>query len=332
MPDWGDILKEINEERARSGNLTYDRIRRKYLVLLSQNTGRTTVLYASKWTQSNPNIPPELISVTIEDVQGFMEVMHGIDSQKLDLLIHSPGGSLEAAEAIVTYLRSKFTHIRAIIPHAAMSAATIIACAADEIIMGKHSFLGPIDPQIILHTPLGPRAVPAQAILDQFERAKHECSDPQKLAAWVPMLNQYGPDLLVNCKNALDLSEELVRKWLTNYMFANESDRVQKADRLAKWLSNHSNFKTHGRFLDRGKLRAEGLNPKNLEEDQDLQDLVLSVFHATTQTFDGTGALKIIENNLGKCFVKLLQVQGVPFGSIPILQPMAPPATPSPDR
>jgi len=56
--------------------------------------------------------------------------------------LHSPGGSIEAAEAIVTYLRSKFAHIRAIVPHSAMSAATMIAMACDEIVMGKHSFLG----------------------------------------------------------------------------------------------------------------------------------------------------------------------------------------------
>jgi len=70
------------------------------------------------------------------------------------------------------YLRSKFTHIRIIIPYGAMSAATMLACGADELVMGKHSFLGPIDPQVIVHTRLGLQVIPAQAILEQFERAK----------------------------------------------------------------------------------------------------------------------------------------------------------------
>jgi ClpP class serine protease len=41
-----------------------------------------------------------------------------------------------------------------------MSAATMVACAANQIVMGKHSFLGPIDPQLILQTALGNRLVP----------------------------------------------------------------------------------------------------------------------------------------------------------------------------
>ena len=95
----------------------------------------------------------------------------------------------------------------------------MIACAADVIVLGKHSFLGPIDPQVTVSTKLGQRMIPAQAILDQFELAKRECQDPRKLGAWLPMLDQYGPDLLVQCDNASKLSEQLVRGWLEHYMF-----------------------------------------------------------------------------------------------------------------
>ena len=72
----------------------------------------------------------------------------------------------------------------------AMSAATMVACTADEIVLGKHSFLGHTDPQILLQMSLGMRAVPTQAVLDQFDRAQRECADPAKLSAWLPMLGQ----------------------------------------------------------------------------------------------------------------------------------------------
>ena len=88
------------------------------------------------------------------------------EGDELDLILHSPGGSPEAAEAVVSYLRSCFSHVRVIVPQLAMSAATMIACSADEVILGKHSFLGPIDPQLVLPTSLGVRMVPAQAVLD----------------------------------------------------------------------------------------------------------------------------------------------------------------------
>ena len=129
------------------------------------------------------------MSINDEDMQAFMEVSYGLESDGLDLILHSPGGSPEAAEAIV-YLRSRFTNIPVIVPQLAMSAATMIACAANEIVLGKHSSLGPTDPQILIPTSLGIRAVPAQAVLDQFDRAQRECADPAKLSAWLPMLSQ----------------------------------------------------------------------------------------------------------------------------------------------
>lgn len=311
MGTWGEIGQEIKDLKADPvvGAAALDHVRRKYLALSHQYTGRATVLYATKWTQpsSGQPISGEFISITNEDVHGFMEALHGLEGDSLDLILHSPGGSAEAAEAVVTYLRSKFDNIRVIVPHMAMSAATMIACAADEIVMGKHSFLGPIDPQLVLNTSLGPRLVPAQAIIEQFEMAKEDCKDPNMVRAWLPMLGQYGPDLLVSCQNASDLGEELVREWLATYMFRDDRKKKSKARAAAKWLSTHSNFKSHGRSISRDSLQDKGLNITALEADPAAQDLFLSVFHATSHTFNLTGAVKIIENHLGKAYLKLLQ-------------------------
>ena len=165
MPTWSGILKELMESCGEGRVPDFDGIRRKYLVLLHKHTGRNVILYASKWTQPDV-IPGPLISIVDEDLQGIMEVIHHLSGPNLDLIMHSPGGSLTAAESLVLYLRSKFKHIRVIVPQLAMSAATMIACAADAIILGKHSFLGPIDPQVTVSTKLGQRMIPAQAILD----------------------------------------------------------------------------------------------------------------------------------------------------------------------
>ena len=233
-----------------------------------------------------------------------MEVTNGLRGSRLDLILHSPGGSSMAAEAIVTYLRSRFDHIRVIVPQLAMSAATMIACAANEILMGKHSFLGPTDPQILLSTPLGMRSVPAQATLDQFRLAQRECTDPAKLSAWLPMLSQYGPDLLVQSESALELSRELVSTWLETYMFKEDTDRKEKGASISGWLANHKHFKSHGRHLSREILMKQGLAIGRLELDPKLQDLSLSVFHATTHTFSNTPVVKIVENHAGRAFIK----------------------------
>jgi len=93
-------------------------------------------------------------------------------------------------------------------------------------------------------------------------------------------------------------------------MFKNDNGE-EIAKKVAETLANHSLFKSHGRHIDREQAREIGLKIKNLEDDNTLQDLVLSVFHATTHTFDGTGAVKIIENHMGKAFIKQLQVHQI---------------------
>jgi Serine dehydrogenase proteinase len=306
MPTWGEIGREIIAARQQSP-APHDFVRRRYLTLANAHTGRATILYATRWTQPRGDLPA-LITITYEDVQGFMEAVHGVDGRAgLDLILHSPGGSPDAAAAVVQYLRTQFQHIRVIVPHMAMSAATMIACAADEIVMGKHSALGPIDPQIVLKTPMGDRAVPAQAIVEQFEQAQQECQDPAKVRAWIPMLGQYGPDLLVTCRHASDLAEELVRQWLARYMFRRGGRGQEKAVKVAKWLGTHSHFKSHGRPIPRDELKKQGLRVVPLEKDQTAQDLFLSIYHATSHAFDQTGAVKIIENHEGRAFMKLVQ-------------------------
>ena len=196
-----------------------------------------------------------------------------------------------------------------------MSAATMITCAANEILMGKHSFLGPIDPQLLVSTPLGMRSVPAQAVIDQFDRAQRECQDPAKLSAWLPMLGQYGPELLVRCGTALELSKELVSRWLDTYMFQGISDpdlRQQHAESVSHWLSDHKRFKSHSRHLSRDLLQSRGLAVTPLEDDELLQDLSLSVFHAVTHTFGPTPVTKIVENHNGRAFIKHFRVPQPP--------------------
>jgi len=306
MPTWGEILKEFQAYLEQEKKPPFDYIRRNYLLALQQHTDRNTILYASCWTQPK-NVPTHFISITDEDVQGFMEVVSGLRSKELDIIIHSPGGSAEATEALVSYLRSKFDNIRVIIPYGAMSAATMLACSANEIIMGAHSFIGPIDPQMIVNTRLGLQAIPAQAIIDQFEKAKQECINPNNLGVWIPILEQYGPALIVQCENAIELSKILVTDWLEKYLFASEENAKSKSEETAKKLADHSLFKTHSRHIGRDHARELGLRIVDLENDQILQDKVLSVFHATTFTFDATAATKIIENHLGKAYIKQSQ-------------------------
>lgn len=300
MPTRNDIFRQIIETKRAA----QDTIRRRYLKSLQKYSDRDTLIYASAFsTKKLPQLPSYLVSITSEDIQGFMSALHGLKRKKLDLILHSPGGSLEAADQIVQYLRAKYDHIRAIIPQNAMSAATMIACACDEIIMGKHSAIGPIDPQITFPTENGHFTAPAQSILDEFERAKAEViADPRSAALWVNKMKNYPPGFLNMCKNTIALSVDKVTEWLSNYMFLGENDAEQKAKIIAEWLGKTNEHKTHGRPINYYTAAQKGLKIVELESDQEFQEKVLSVYHATIATLEISNCMKFIENHNGKGF------------------------------
>jgi hypothetical protein len=137
------------------------------------------------------------------------------------------------------------------------------------------------------------------------------------------MLRQYGPALIVRCQLAKELSEELVFAWLAKYMMPGEQE---KAKGIAAYLADHAKFKSHSRFINRDKARDLGLAIEDLESDQHLQDAVLSIFHAVSHTFNATPTVKIIENHLGKAFIKVQSVQQITMAPAPVFpQPPQPP-------
>ncbi|MGV6819622.1 MAG: SDH family Clp fold serine proteinase [Parvularcula sp.] len=86
------------------------------------------------------------------DVNDSEEVLRAIqltdDSVPLDIVLHTPGGLVLAATQIARAIRSHKGKVTVFVPHHAMSGGTLIALAADEIVMCEHSVLGPIDPHL----------------------------------------------------------------------------------------------------------------------------------------------------------------------------------------
>lgn len=287
MAGISDITKQLGTTPT-----PLDIIRGKYLKDLSRYTGRETIAYYSGWLSKPANVPG--VEIDDGDMAGFMEAVHGLKCDRgLDLVLHTPGGNPTAAESIVKYLRSKFCNdIRIVVPHLAMSAGTMIACSGKEIIMGKHSSLGPIDPQF--------NGIPAYSIKKEFEDAKEELSvNPNSAMYWKLKLEKYPAAFLKIALDSIDLSEILVQEWLGTCMFKNDDDKQKKVAKVVKSLNEHEASKSHGRHLDVDFCENIGLKIVRLESDQKLQDKVLSVHHAFTLTFNNSPAIKIIENNIG---------------------------------
>lgn len=229
---------------------------------------------------------------------GFMATIHKLSRNKgLDLILHTPGGELTATESIVNYLRSMFSmDIRAIIPQIAMSAGTMIACSCSEIIMGKQSNIGPIDPQF--------SGIPAHGVISEWEKALEEIKvDPSKIPLWQTIVSKYHPTFLGECKNAIDLSSDIVSNWLKTNMFESDSDRDRKVKKIIQCLNNHDDTKTHSRHIHYKQAKEIGLKISMMEEDQEFQDLILTVHHTYMHTFAKSHAIKIIENHDGNAII-----------------------------
>lgn len=305
MASWDEILKELGSVDSQ-----IDQVRKKYLTELAEYTGRNTIIYYSgwlKWPQA------QYLDINDQDMGGFMNAIRNLDYSKgLDLILHTPGGVPSATEAIVRYLLDKFNNdIRVIVPQLAQSAGTMMACAAKSIVMGKHSSLGPIDPQY--------QGIPAHNIVKEFEEAKYELAkSPANIHFWNIRLSQYPAAFMKTAIDAIELSEQLVKEWLKENMFFNELEDETtrretdlKIGTIVKALIDREESKDHGRHFGYNYCKDLGLKIESLESDQQFQDKVLSVHHATTITIDNTNTAKIIENHLGKAFISSTGFQGV---------------------
>jgi hypothetical protein len=308
MPNWNELLVEIrNTSTAQSAFPTaHDSVRRRYLSELHKITGRNVILYYSGWLQY-----PELTSQGVPgfgvddlDKNGFMATIHELDRSKgLDLILHTPGGEVAATESLVNYLRSMFgTNIRAIIPQMAMSSGTMVACAAHQIVMGKHSSIGPIDPQV--------GGIAAHGIIEEFRRAQEDVqANPILINVWQPILSKYYPTMIGDCQKAIEWAKEMVRTWLATGMFANMPDASTRAERIVSELADHEMTRSHSRQLPISKAQEMGLTVVALEDDQRLQDAVLSLHHASMQTLADFPIFKLIENQNGVAVVRTFEIR-----------------------
>lgn len=259
-------------------------------------------MYYSGWQQiPDPAVHVRYCGINDADKGGFMATIHEMKRNKgLDLVLHTPGGEIAAVESLVEYLRSMFgTNIRVIIPHLAMSGGTMIALASKQVLMGKHSRLGPIDPQI------GPYA--AHAVLEEFDRAFKEIKkDPLKTAVWQPIIAKYDPTLIGECQNAIEWSREIVKRWLMTGMFRGQARRKKMAESIVTNLGDHRTTKNHARHITMAQAKRMGINVRAIEDDDALQDAVLSVHHACIQSISESSVLKLIENHMGVTQVSTL--------------------------
>ena len=192
----------------------------------------------------------------------------GIDSQKLVIVLTTPGGIVETVEKMVEITRHHYHDVAFVVPEMAMSAGTVWCMSGDRIWMDYASSLGPIDPQVQSQSASG-GFVPALGYLDKVNEFIAKANANTLSAAEVIMLKSLDLAELRRFEQAKDLSISLLKQWLVSCKFKNwthhrttnpgspvtADERLARAEQIAVELMNNSRWNSHGRMIGMSTLR-----------------------------------------------------------------------------
>ncbi len=189
--------------------------------------------------------------IDIEDSEAVLRAIRMTPADMpLDIVLHTPGGLVLASEQIACALKRHKGKVTVFIPHYAMSGGTLIAMAADEIVMDPNAVLGPVDPQ------LGGQQgyYPAVSILKALEQ---------------PNPNRDDQTLILG-----DVARKAIAQvYQTVYSLLLKHNTPEKADEIAKMLSEGR--WTHDYPIDFEQAKEMGLpvNEQMLKEVYELMEL-----------------------------------------------------------
>lgn len=201
--------------------------------------------------------------------------------ERLVIVLTTPGGIAETVERMVEVTRHHFQEIYFAVPNYAMSAGTIFCMSGDKIYMDYTSSLGPIDPQI----GVGGQLVPALGYIDKVEEFIEKSRAGSLTQAELIMLQRLDLANLRRYEQARNLSISLLKEWLVRYKFKDwakhrttnpgapvtDAERQQRAEDIAKMLSDNRTWHSHGRMIGIDKIR--GVLRLEVEDYSDEKDL-----------------------------------------------------------
>ncbi|MFQ5452337.1 MAG: hypothetical protein ACE5DQ_02120 [Candidatus Paceibacterota bacterium] len=260
--------------------------RQEHILRIQKKTGHRLLVYFSA----------QRGAIAPDDIQGFADLLEKLEGKDndLDLLLQTNGGDIDPAEKIVYMCREKARTLRVIVAERAKSAGTLIALAADKIVMGYASELGPIDPQIFV--PQLGEYLPAHSYLDGLKHIADtiDVDDVKQITIYMPLLDKLSPQLLDYCRKAIERSEEFATKWLSRHMLQGNK---RKARNIAKKLCNPAKYKLHGTVIDYKEATDLGLNVEYLPPENELWKAIWLLFSMYSVDANKEGLVKIFESD-----------------------------------
>lgn len=206
---------------------------------------------------------------------------------RLYVVLTTNGGSAEMVERYVNILRRHYTEISFIVPDYAYSAGTIFCMSGDSIFMDYFSVLGPIDPQVPNKEG---KYIAALGYLDKVNEFIAKASAGILTNAELIWLKEIDLGELRSFEQARDLTVDLLKKWLVNYKFKNWNnhkngipvtlqEKQQRAEDIAKELSNNNTWKSHGKGITISELTNLKLKIEDYSNDLVLRPLIRDYYN-----------------------------------------------------
>ncbi|WP_216896153.1 SDH family Clp fold serine proteinase [Nocardia alni] len=208
-----------------------------------------------------------------EDVVCFVDMLHNIScGQNIDLLLHTGGGDIDAADKLITMVRKKVGtgRLRVIVPDYAKSAGTLMALGADSIVMSDTSELGPIDPQVIRSDRNGNRVRHSvKNYLDAYEDHRKALQKNPDDATARLMLDKLDPETVRLYTSIMTRARELAENKLKVGMMQHNGGNWTQA---ASALLDTTRFQTHGQPIswEDASDRTIGLTVEYLDPNDEL--------------------------------------------------------------
>ncbi len=298
--------------------------RKKQLKRISDIRGRGVLVFASDVAKDCPN------NIDYSDIVPFSDQLSTLSGDEIDIILETPGGFAEVVEDLVKLIRSRFNKVGIIVPGMAKSAGTIFTMAADEILMGPTSALGPIDAQMVSNG----KRFSADAFLAGFKAIREQAEKKKHLdIAYIPILQNISPGEIQHCENAQAFSRTLVTNWLKDYKFkfwekhsstgasVTDEDKENRADAIATLLCNHGHWLTHGRSIKLSDLEEMRLQITDYSKNAELDDAITKYYTLLRMSFE-TNIYKIYETAESQIY-RSINTAGAP-------PPMQLPSLPNP--
>jgi len=130
-----------------------DASRARMIATIERQRGSRVILLVHRQETMSLLGFPLLRYIDIQDSEAILRALDLTDPTiPIDLVLHTPGGLVLAASQIARAIHRRPGKVTVFVPHYAMSGGTLIALAADEIVMSPHAVLGPVDPQLGQHS------------------------------------------------------------------------------------------------------------------------------------------------------------------------------------